>query len=85
MCFKKILIIVGLIIVALIAAFYVIVSIYDFNKLKPRIARAVKDATGRELRLDGDIKLKVGFTVGVAAENVSLQNAPWGTRPESGR
>jgi uncharacterized protein involved in outer membrane biogenesis len=82
MRFKKILIIIGLIIVTLIAAFYVIVSIYDFNKLKPRIARAVKDATGRELSLDGDIKLKIGFTVGVAAEKVSLQNAPWGTRPE---
>lgn len=82
MRFKKILIIAGLIIVTLIVAFCVIVSIYDFNELKPRIAQAVKDATGRELRLDGDIKLKVGFTVGVAAENVGLQNAPWGTRPE---
>jgi uncharacterized protein involved in outer membrane biogenesis len=79
---KKILIIVGLIIVTLIVAFYVIVSIYDFNEFKPKIAQAVKDATGREFSLDGDIKLKVGFTVGVAAENVSLQNAPWGTRPE---
>jgi uncharacterized protein involved in outer membrane biogenesis len=82
MRFKKILIIIGLIIVTLIAACYVIVSIYDFNKLRPGIAQAVKDATGRELSLDGDIKLKVGFTVGVAAENVSLQNAPWGTRPD---
>jgi uncharacterized protein involved in outer membrane biogenesis len=81
MRFKKILIIAGLIIVTLIGAFCVIVSIYDFNKLKPRIAQAVKDATGRELRLDGDIKLKVGFTVAVAAENVGLQNVPWGTRP----
>jgi uncharacterized protein involved in outer membrane biogenesis len=82
MRFKKILIIAGLIIVTLIVAFYVIVSIYDFNELKPRIAQAVKDATGRELSLDGDIKIKVGLTVDVAAENVSLQNAPWGTRPE---
>jgi uncharacterized protein involved in outer membrane biogenesis len=82
MRFKKILIIAGLIIITLIVAFYVIVSIYDFNKLKPRIAQAVKDATGRELSLDGDIKLKIGLTVGVAAENVSLQNAQWGTRAE---
>jgi len=58
MRFKKILILVGLIIVTLIVAFNVIVSIYDFNNLKPRIAQAVKGATGRELSLDGDIKLK---------------------------
>jgi len=82
MRWKRILIIVALVIVALVVAAYVILSSYDFNKLKPMIAREVKKATGRELTLDGNIELDVGFTLGLSAEEVSFQNAPWGSRPD---
>ena len=37
----------ALLIIALMAAGYVFLATYDYNKLKPRIARMVKDATGR--------------------------------------
>jgi uncharacterized protein involved in outer membrane biogenesis len=36
-------------IIALVITVYAVLSSYDFNSLKPKIARAVKDATGREL------------------------------------
>jgi AsmA family protein len=68
--------------IALSVAVYVILSSYDFNRLKPQIAQAVKDATGRELTLGGDIRLQIGLTPALVVENVSFQNALWGSRPE---
>jgi uncharacterized protein involved in outer membrane biogenesis len=79
---KKILIIALLMIVGLIVAAYLALVLYDFNKLKPTIARRVKRATGRELRLDGDINVRLGRTLGVSADDVGLQNAPWGKGSE---
>ncbi len=70
-----------LIAVSFVAA-YVVLSGYDFNKLKPRISRAVKDATGRELVLGGEIDLKIGLTPALTVEDVRFQNASWGSRPD---
>ena len=69
-------------IIALIITVYLVLSSYDFNSLKPRIARAVKDATGRELSLMGDIDLDIGLTPALVVEDVRFRNAPWGSRPE---
>ena len=72
---------VGLII-AVVVALYVIISSYDFNSLKPQITRAAKEATGRELKLEGDIRLKISLRPALVVEGVKFQNAPWGSRPE---
>lgn len=69
-------------IVSLIVAAYVILSSYSYNGLKPEITSAVKDDTGRELTLGGDISLKIGFTPALVVKDVSLQNASWGSQPE---
>ena len=69
-------------IIALIITVYAVLSSYDFNKLKPKIARSVKDATGRELSLAGDIDLDIGLTPALVVEGVRFQNAPWGSRPD---
>lgn len=73
---------IGLVIVGLIVILYIIVVTYDFNKLKPKIVQAVREATGRELTLGGDFKLAFGFSPSISVEAVSFQNAPWGSRPE---
>ena len=70
------------VIVLVMVAVYVILSSYSFNDFKPRVAQAVKDATGRELKLDGDISLKMGLIPSLVVARVSFQNAPWGSRPE---
>ena len=72
---------VGLVIAAVIAL-YIIISSYDFNSLKPQITRAAKEATGRELKLEGDIKLKISLRPALVVEGVRFQNAPWGSRPD---
>ncbi len=72
----------AVLIVATIIVFYIILSHYDFNDLKPRISEAVRDATGRELTIGGDINLKIGLVPSLILSNIKFQNAPWGSKPE---
>jgi AsmA family protein len=55
---------------------------YDYNGLRPRIAEAVKQATGRDLVIGGDLRLELGLSPSIVAEDVRLGNAPWGSRPD---
>jgi len=64
-----------LIIVVLIAGIYVYLNTYDYNKLKPLVARMVEDATGRRLSLDGDVNLEIGFVPALVVTDVALANA----------
>jgi uncharacterized protein involved in outer membrane biogenesis len=74
-------IVVGFIVIV-VALGYVVLSSYNFNDLKPRIAGAVKEATGRDLNLAGDITLALGLNPALVVKDVSFQNAPWGSQPE---
>ncbi len=85
MSWKKILVVFGVILAGLAAASLIILFSYDYNKFKPYITQAAKEATGRELKLAGDMKLQLGFTPALVIENISFQNAPWGSRPEMAR
>jgi uncharacterized protein involved in outer membrane biogenesis len=71
-----------LLIIALMAAVYVYLDTFDYNKLKPRIARMVKDATGRELNLGGEVDLAIGFSPALVVTNVTFANAPWGSQSQ---
>jgi uncharacterized protein involved in outer membrane biogenesis len=82
MRWKWILGVLFVLVVVFIVTTYAILSNYDFNGLKPQMALAVKDATGRELTLAGDIELEIGLRPTLIVEDVGLQNAPWGSRPE---
>ncbi len=76
---KLLLIIVGLLAVAaaglLVAARYV-----DWNAYRPELTRLVKDATGRELTINGDLELRLWPTPRVSAAGLSLANASWGNQ-----
>jgi uncharacterized protein involved in outer membrane biogenesis len=82
---KKIIILAVLVFIVLIAALFTFVGFYDFNKFKPLITRAVKDATGRQLNIKGDIDIVLGVRPTFTVEDVSFQNAAWSARPELGR
>ena len=69
-------------VVILVIALYVILSSYDFNDLKPQIAKAALEATGRVLTIKGDIDLEIGFTPSLVLTDIALRNVPWGSRPE---
>lgn len=82
MRWKKILIALALVIILLIVAAYAFLSFYDFTKFKPVIAQAVKEATGRELKIGGKIDFKPALIPTLSLEDVRFQNAPWGSRQE---
>jgi len=82
MRWKWILFSVFTLILALGAGGYLYVSTYDFNRLKPLISEKFKDLTGRKLTIGGDIRIKMGLVPALAFEDISIQNAEWGTRPE---
>jgi len=66
----------------LIAVVYVYLKTYDYNKLKPLVARMVEDATGRKLSIDGNINLKFGFSPSLVVTDVSLANVSWASQPQ---
>ena len=82
MRWKKIFITTALLMVVLIAAVYAFLAIFDFNRFKPTIARAVKDATGRELTIAGNIEFELGIRPTLIVEDVSFQNASWSSTPD---
>jgi uncharacterized protein involved in outer membrane biogenesis len=82
MSWKRVVGIVAVVLVLLVLGAYFFLSIYDYNRLKPRIAKAAKDATGRELTLAGNLDVKISLSPTLTAEHISLQNASWGTRPD---
>jgi uncharacterized protein involved in outer membrane biogenesis len=69
-------------VMAIMAAVYAVLASYDYNSLKPRMARMVKDATGRELKLEGQVDLTVGLTPRLVVRKAVLANAPWGSQPQ---
>jgi len=82
MRWKWILAICVCLIIALMAAVYVLLRTYDYNKLRPRIEQMVKEATGRELNLAGDISLAVGFSPALVVTDITFANAPWASQPQ---
>ncbi len=53
----------------------------SYNHLKPKIIQIVKEQTGRDLFIEGDIALAISLSPEIVISNVGLQNAPWGSRP----
>jgi uncharacterized protein involved in outer membrane biogenesis len=69
------------VVVGLVVTAVAIVSTMDFNQYRGTIAEQVKQATGRDLTINGDLKLALGLSPAVAVNDVTFANAPWGSRP----
>jgi hypothetical protein len=70
----KILISVVVIVIASLAA---IIFTTDINHYKPDVIQLVKDKTGRDFSIDGDLELAFSLIPTVAVEGVTLGNAAW--------
>ncbi len=66
------------ILVLLIGAIFIIPNFIDWNKYKPEIAEAARDATGRDLVIAGDIDigLSLGLELTVMVDGIQLSNPP---------
>ncbi len=76
------LVIIAIVIVLVIGAGAVFVLTFNPNELKPRIIAAVKQATGRDLVLQGNIGLRLSLRPTAEVSGVSLSNAPGFSPPE---
>ncbi|MDG4719902.1 MULTISPECIES: AsmA family protein [Thalassospira] len=73
---KKILAVIGALVVVLVAALLIIPSLIDWNGYKAQISKAVRDATGRELVLNGDLSMSLIPSPSLSASQVMLSNLP---------
>ncbi|MDP6621548.1 MAG: AsmA family protein, partial [Alphaproteobacteria bacterium] len=74
----------GLVVLAVVALGAVLASL-DFNDMKGLVAEKVKEATGRELVMAGDLDLELSLSPSLTLRQVSFKNAAWGSRPEMAR
>ncbi len=74
-----------LVIVALFAftalSIYAYLSSLNAGDFRDDIAQLVKQSTGRDLAIKGDVSLKIFPAPKLVVEGVSLSNAKWGVRP----
>ena len=73
---KKVAIGLGVLIVVVVVALFAVPALIDWNGYKPQIAAAVKDATGRDLVIEGDLSISVLPSVQFSASGVKFANAP---------
>jgi len=67
--------IVGVVVLLIVSAAILLPIVIDPNDHKPEIIAQVKEQTGRDLRIDGDIALTVFPWIGVELGKVELSNA----------
>jgi len=79
---RKLLIGIAVLVVVLVAAVLVVPGLIDWNGYKPEIQAAARDATGRELRLQGDIGLSVLPSPSLSVENVTFANVEGGSEAD---
>lgn len=71
---------IGVVLIAAFVATAVLVTQYDYNQLKPTIAEMVKDATGRDLVINGNLDLAVSLAPTLVVSDIAFANAPWGEK-----
>ena len=71
-----------IVVAGVIVAAVAIVLSTDFGAYKDDAEKAVQDATGRKLAIDGPVKLAFLPLPSLVAEKVRFANAPWGSRPD---
>ena len=74
------LVILTLVIVGVLGTWYAISSI-DQTQLTRLIGSSVKEATGRDLKISGPVRLTIFPSIGLIAQDVSLSNAAWAKDP----
>jgi uncharacterized protein involved in outer membrane biogenesis len=72
----------GIVALALVILVAVVLLVFDPNWLKGPIERRVEAVTGRTLSIQGDLDLRLGRVIHVAADDVGFGNAKWAQSPE---
>ena len=71
----------GLIVIA-IAVGVIILLTKDVTEYRDILTAALSKQTGRKVEIKGAFDLSIGFSPSIVAEDISIANAPWGSRAE---
>jgi len=71
--FQKLLLSIVLFCAISVVAFFLVIKVIDFNEYKPKIHKAIKDSTGYEVAIKGDVALSLS-PVGITVFDVELSN-----------
>ena len=63
--------------IVLISGVLIFLLTLDINQYKPVLVQTVSEMTGRELQIEGDLKLTPSLSPAISAEGITLANAPW--------
>jgi uncharacterized protein involved in outer membrane biogenesis len=71
----------GIVVIALIGVLVVVVSLFDWNLLRPALARRITAATGRQAAINGDLKVHVwSWNPSAEVDDITLKNPSWADR-----
>src|SRR5580765_3202211 len=79
---RRVLIWVGSVFGIAAIALAIFIATLDQNKAKKYISAGVSKATGRQLSINGDLKLDLGWISRVSASEIQFQNAGWSKHPQ---
>ena len=79
MSLRRSLLAAGLALLALVLSAVLYLAFGDLSRHKPRVEEFITERSGRSFRIEGPFELEILPEVSVAAENVRLGNAEWGT------
>ncbi|MEC8135253.1 MAG: AsmA family protein, partial [Pseudomonadota bacterium] len=74
--------VVSMLVVAVIVGGDVVIMSTDYNQYEGLIAEKVKEATGRNLSMAGDIELELSFTPSLSVSGARFEYAEWGSKPD---
>src|SRR5258708_39139533 len=63
-------------------ALAIFIATFDQNKAKEYISAGVTKATGRQLSINGDLKLDLGWISRVSVSKIKFENAGWSKHPQ---
>jgi len=78
---RKFALVMAVLVVALVVAIVVLPRLVGLNSFKPMIAESVREATGRELQIGGDVGLAILPGLSLQLSDVSLSNPDWAEAP----
>jgi uncharacterized protein involved in outer membrane biogenesis len=71
----------GIGLVVLVCAIAVLLTFFDWNLLRPALARKISAETGRRASIDGDLKVHIwSWNPGAELNDITLLNPPWADR-----
>jgi uncharacterized protein involved in outer membrane biogenesis len=72
----------GGLVVLVIAVGIVVLLTRDVTEFRDLLTAELSKSTGRKVAITGAFDLSIGFSPSIVAEDITIANAPWGTRPE---